>query len=382
MTRRTLKLSRRSALLGIGALTLASTRTAFGQSAAHNKKLIVIILRGALDGLAAVPKLDDRHIRALRKDLIPENANPLKDGFALHPSLATLHDLFRAGEASVLHAVAGPYRDRSHFLAQDLLEAGTTEDVTSDGWLNRALQFAPQPLSAVSIGPSAPLILRGAARAATWSPPALSEADDDTIARLMRLYESDELLGPALQEAVALGDIAGGNMQANRRGNPAVQSLTAAGRLLSTDGGPDIAVVPVNGWDTHANQPGVLANRLGQLDQGIAALKKELGEVWQTTAIAIVTEFGRTVRQNGTRGSDHGTAGAAFLLGGAISGGKMLGDWPGLGPSDLYEARDLRAASDLRSLFKTLLERQFGFEPAALARQVFPNSETVRSISI
>ena len=382
MTHRKIRISRRSALLGLSALTFASTRTAFGQSAASSKKLVIVILRGALDGLAAVPKLDDPHIRGYRKDLIPAGAKPLSEGFALHPSLKIVHELFRAGEASIVHAVAGPYRDRSHFLAQDLLEAGTLNDVTSDGWLNRALQFAPQPLSAVSIGPSSPLILRGAANTSTWSPPALPEADDDTVARLMRLYEGDDLLGPALQEAVALGDVADGNMARGAGRNEALQSLSAAGRLLSAQGGPDIAVVPIGGWDTHANQSGVLNNRLRQLDDGIAALKKELGAGWQNAAVAVVTEFGRTVRQNGTRGTDHGTAGAAFLLGGAISGGRILGDWPGLAPGALYESRDLMPASDLRALFKGLLEHQFGFDPTALAKNVFPNSGTIRSLSI
>lgn len=366
----------------MGALTFASTRTAFGQTAANNNKLVIVILRGALDGLAAVPKLDDPHIRALRKDLVPENALPLGDGFALHPSLETVHQMFGRGEASVLHAVAGPYRDRSHFLAQDLLEAGTQEVVSSDGWLNRALQVAPQPMKAVSIGPSSPLILRGNAAAATWSPPTLPEADEDTVARLMTLYERDELLGSALRDAVALSDITGGDMKTKSPGDPALQSLSGAGRLLSAPGGPDIAVVPIGGWDTHANQSGILTNRLRQLDRAIDAMKQELGSVWQTTAVAIVTEFGRTARQNGTRGSDHGTAGTAIMVGGAISGGKVLGDWPGLGAEDLYESRDLKATTDLRSLFKGLLMQQFGFDPKTLGQRVFPDSQTVRSISV
>ena len=382
MTRRTIRLSRRSALFGLGALTLASTRTAFGQSAADGKKLVIVILRGALDGLAAVPKLDDPHLRGYRRNLVSEDALTLADGFALHPSLKTVHELFGAGDASIVHAVAGPYRERSHFLAQDLLEAGTLEDVTSDGWLNRALQFAPQPLSAVSIGPSAPLILRGEANISTWSPPALPEVDDDTIARLIGLYEGDDVLGPALQEAVALDAVMDGNMPRGRGRNIAAQSLSAAGRLLAAPGGPDIAVVPIGGWDTHAGQVGALSGRLRQLDGGIGALKKQLGPAWQNTAVAIVTEFGRTVRQNGTRGTDHGTAGAAFLLGGSISGGHLLGDWPGLAPGALYQSRDLMPANDLRAIFKGLLELQFGFGPPALAKNVFPGSTAIRALAV
>lgn len=382
MTHRKLSITRRSALLGMGALTFASTRAAFGETAANGNKLVIVILRGALDGLAAVPKLDDSHLHGYRKDLIPADARRLTGGFGLHPALEQMHGMFLAGEASILHAVAGPYRDRSHFLAQDLLEAGTLSDVTSDGWLNRALQSAPVPLSAVSIGPTTPLILRGSHSAGSWSPPALPEAGDDTIARLMKIYENDMLLGPALQEAVALEDIAGGGMQRAGRGNDYKQALSAAGRLLAAPGGPDIAVTSLGGWDTHAGQTGALNNRLRLLDEAIGALKQELGTAWQKTAVAIVTEFGRTVRQNGTRGTDHGTAGAAFLLGGAIKGGKILGDWPGLKPSDLYENRDLRPANDLRGLFKGLLDKQFGFGAKALGSDIFPSSSSVRAIAV
>ena len=382
MTKRPLTLTRRSALIGVGALTLASTRTAFGQPAAGGKKLVVVILRGALDGLAAVPPLNDPHLAGYRRHITPKDALSLDQGFGLHPSLKTVHAWYRSGAASILHAAAGPYRDRSHFLAQDLLEAGTRDDVTSDGWLNRALQSAPQPLSAVSIGPSAPLILRGTASTTTWSPPALPEASDDTVSRLMRLYEGDSLLGPALEKAVALGDVAGGDMARARRGNDYVVALAAAGRLLAAEGGPDIAVVPLSGWDTHANQIGTLNNRLRQLDTGLSGLKDELGALWQDTAIAVVTEFGRTVRENGTRGTDHGTAGTAFLLGGAISGGRVLGDWPGLASSALYDGRDLAPANDLRALFKGLLEKQFGFEPATLAADVFPGSADLAALRL
>ena len=382
MTHRKIHLTRRSALLGMGALTFASTGAAYGQSAAGGKKLVIVILRGALDGLAAVPRPGDSDLKSYRKGLIPAKARPLADGFALHPSLETLYDWYQAGDASFVHAVAGPYRDRSHFLAQDLLEAGTRDDVTSDGWLNRALQHAPQTLSAVSIGPSAPLILRGKASATTWSPPTLPEADDDTIARLMRLYEGDDLLGPALEQAVMLSDVAGETMKGAGRGNNYHVSLSAAGRLLAAPGGPDIAVVPLGGWDTHANQPGTLNNRLGQLDAGLAKLKTELGSIWLKTAIVVVTEFGRTVRQNGTRGTDHGTAGAAFVLGGAVSGGKILGDWPGLKAHDLYDGRDLRPANDMRALFKGVLEQQFGFGGNELSHKVFPNTAGLTSLRI
>lgn len=373
---RALSLTRRTLVTALGAVgvTLLSPVGARGKTS--GAKLIVVVLRGALDGLAAVPKIDDPYIRRHRPNLVPQNALALQEGFALHPSLQTLHTLFQSGDAAIVHAIAGPWRDRSHFRAQDLLESGTDAIVTKDGWLNRALQVAPTPLKAVSIGPAQPLIIRGKAAASSWSPPMLPEASDDTINRLMDLYADDPLLGPALSEAINVDQIAG-NDKSKLRGNQFVSPMGAAGRLLATPGGPDIAVVSLGGWDTHANQNGVLANRLRQLDLGIAKMGEELATVWNKTTIAIVTEFGRTVRQNGGRGTDHGTGGVAFLVGGAVKGRQIYGAWPGLAPNQLFENRDLYPANDMRGLFTSVLREQFGLSARDTERTVFPGSRGV-----
>ncbi len=340
---------------------------------------MVVILRGAMDGLAAVPKPNDPHIRSHRPNLIANNALALQDGFALHPNLATVHSNFTAGDAAIVHALAGPWRNRSHFKAQDLLESGTEKTVLKDGWLNRALQVSPTPLKAVSIGPAQPLILRGKAQVASWSPAVLPEANEDTVNRLLDLYADDPLLGPALAEAIKVDQIAG-NAAKGLRGNQYVAPMGAAARLIAADDGPDIAVVSLGGWDTHANQNGVLGNRLKQLDLGLAKLKQDLGPHWSKSAIVVVTEFGRTVRQNGGRGTDHGTGGVGLVLGGAVNGGRILGDWPGLAPNQLYQNRDLYPANDMRGLLASLLQEQFGFSKSGLTRTVFPGSEGVRMI--
>ncbi len=375
MTIRLNTFTRRAILAGIGGVTLASSAGALAApSAAGGNKMVLVILRGAMDGLGAVPRISEDRLRDYRRDLVSNQSLDLSDGFALNPALKTLHQLYQSGDASILHAVAAPHRNRSHFLAQDLLETGTQGDIVEDGWLNRALQAAPVPLTAVSIGSTTPLVLRGKAAITSWSPPVLPEADDGTIARLMDMYANDEVLGPALLAATEIDEVAG-DMMERQRGTPKdAILLSAAGRLLSAEDGPDIAVVALTGWDTHANQNGALGRRLGDLDAGLAALKTELGAAWNKTQIAVVTEFGRTVRQNGTRGTDHGTAGAAFLLGGAVKGGKILGDWPGLEEGQLYENRDLRPATDLRGLFKAVLAEQFGFGAQTLASHVFPDS--------
>lgn len=376
--------NRRTVVAGLGAVTFASTRSAIAQDAGGGGgKLVIVILRGALDGLAAAPPTGEERVAQYRPQLITQSNLPITDGFSLHPALENLHALYGKGEAAVMHAAAGPWRDRSHFRAQDLLESGTSGDVLNDGWLNRAMTVAPTPLTAVSIGGVTPLILRGPAMTTSWSPSVLPEADDDTIARLLDLYEADELLGPALAQAVAMDeDLAMEGGRGRSRGNDFQTPLAAAGRLLTAENGADIAVVSLGGWDTHANQTATLNRRLGQLDKGLKALQAELGGYWQNTMIAVATEFGRTIRQNGTKGTDHGTGGVAFALGGAVAGGRLLGDWPGLAPTALYENRDLYPANDLRGLFKGMLEAQFGLSARDLSITVFPDSASIASLSV
>lgn len=386
----TLALNRRTLLLS-GSVGLAATlitpaaRAATPQS--QGRKLIVVILRGAMDGLAALPKIDDADIRQHRAALIDPKATPLSDGFALHSAMPTLAAMYKAKEAAFVPAFAGPYRERSHFEAQDLLECGEVNRVTSDGWLNRALQKAPAAYAAVSIGPAQPLILRGAAsRTTSWSPDVLPEASDDTLARLLDLYENDPILRPSLAAAMGADAVAGGmdpmNM-AGGRGGPGqyVPQLQAAGKFLAQPEGPEVAVVSLEGWDTHTQQNGLLQQRFTALDNGIKSLKVSLGDTWKKTALVAVSEFGRTVRVNGGQGTDHGTGGIAILAGGAIKGGRMYGDWPTLKSSALFENRDLMPTVDARSVFKGLLRDQLGWAANDLDTAVFHDSAAARAIT-
>ena len=374
-------LQRRSLLLGGCAATIAlAAGRARAATPTDGRKLVMVILRGAMDGLAALPKLDDPHIRGHREALIDEGARTLGEGFALHSAFSNLEAMYRSGEAGFIPAVAGPYRERSHFAAQDLLECGHERVASEDGWLNRALQVAPAPCAAVSIGAMQPLVLRGpSAATSSWSPPVQPEASEDTIMRLMDLYEGDALLAPALAAAIDAREVAGemeGMGRRRGRGGPAqyAQLMTAAGKFLAADGGPEIAVVSLEGWDTHAGQNNALNQRFGALDASLAALKTELGAAWAKTAVIAVTEFGRTVRVNGARGTDHGTAGLVILAGGAVKGGQMWGDWPGLAPNQMFENRDLAPTMDLRAAFKGLLRDHLGWEAGALNATVFPDS--------
>ncbi len=385
-------LTRRSALLGLGgAFTLGRASLAFAAPAAtlHDRRLVVVILRGALDGLSAVAPYGDPDLAALRAPLLP--GLPGTEGglldlggfYGLHPALAGLHGLYAASQLLVVHAVAGDWRSRSHFDAQDYLESGADRRMTS-GWLNRAALALPGAARAgvaapLAVGPNVPLLLRGTAAVDNWQPRGFRQPDPDLYGRLVAMHRPDPVTGPAI--AAGLHDrgftdavLAGAEAPHNRGSFPALAA--AAGRLLAAADGPRIAALEIGGWDTHAGQASRLAaggGPLRQLDQGLVALRETLGAAWLRTAVLVMTEFGRTVRVNGTNGTDHGTATVAFVLGGAVAGGRVRANWPGLAPDRLFEARDLQPTTDLRSVAKGLLAGHLGLSDTALAG-VFPNS--------
>ncbi len=380
-------------LFGPG-LSLAAARLGGEQ------RFVVVILRGALDGLAAVPPYADPEYRRLRGPLAlaapgsADGALDLNGRFGLHPALAPLHAMYRAGEMTVFHAVATPYRSRSHFDGQDVLENGVTSArALKDGWLNRALSLLGGERLGLAVGQSIPLILRGDIPVASWAPADMPGLDSDFLSRLAALYERDAVLGPALaqgRQAQAMADEALGDPRraqgrmsgekvyvANRGPQPMRVVAEAAGRLLAAENGARVAVLEVGGWDTHANQGvlnGPLANRLADLAGGLKALQDSLGPAWRHTVVAVATEFGRTVAVNGTGGTDHGTGGAAFLLGGAVTGGLVIARWPGLAANQLYEGRDLAPTLDLRSVMKGVLSDHLGLPAEAIERVVFPDS--------
>jgi len=374
-------------LAGIGAgLTVAHPflpmRMAFADTL-ENKKLMVVILRGAMDGLAAVvPYGDKGYAKARGAMALPQNDETLinLDGFfAMHSALKPLAELYKKKELLVYHASATPYRKRSHFDAQDLLENGTDKPHgISSGWLNRSISSLSKPLDAIAIGSSVPLALQGNANVGSWAPSVLPSVDDDFMSRVENMYKSDPLLLNAFVNAQEMKDM-GGNMQGAKRGSKAfVGMMKKAAGFMADDDGANIATVEIGGWDTHANQglqKGRLANNFKILAEGITAFKQDMGEAWKDTAVVTITEFGRTVKGNGTGGTDHGTASVAFLAGGSVNGGKVIGDWPGL--NKLYDGRDLLPVNDLRALLKSLLQQQLSISKQDLDKAIFPNSRHV-----
>jgi uncharacterized protein (DUF1501 family) len=401
--------TRRELLLGSGVLFAWAFAPRIARAEGRDPRFLTIVLRGALDGLAAVAPVGDpdwiklRGDNALRLDgKLP--ALPLDGFFALNPAMPKVHGLYQAGEAIVVHAAATPYRDRSHFDGQDVLESGLPKPGAVDsGWLNRALtglepsgRASARGRQAFAVGPVSPLVVRGPAPVLSWTPPRLPPVSDETAMRLLELYRhTDPTLARVLEDRLGLAAVAraGGIPNNPDAKGPAIQgggieqvrayfaeAAGAAAKFLASPDGPRIGALALDGWDTHVNEGAVsgrLAGLLGALDGAIAAIKTNMGEAWSETVVALITEFGRTAHVNGNDGTDHGTATVALLAGGALKGGRVIANWPGLKESDLYEKRDLKPTTDLRTVLKGLLKDHLRADDRALAAEVFPGSETV-----
>ena len=400
-------LSRRSLLsfgaaAGLAAFSLpAWTRAAFA-AAATDKRFVLVILRGGLDGLASAPPYGDPAYERARGDLAIDTGSDgilkLDETFGLNPFLKNFEAFYKKGELAVVHALASPYRERSHFDAQNVLENGTTLANSDKGWLNRALTplNLTNPTQALAVAQSVPVVLQGEHQVSSWMPNVLPEVSQDYLDRVLALYDGDPVLRDALAQGLQVRDMANAGhdgetpmasaemMRGARAPNNLVPLAKTAGELIAKSDGPRVAVLEATGWDTHAAQgtdDGQLARRLENLDQAMAAFATALGSTWSNTAVVLVTEFGRTVAPNGTSGTDHGTGGAAFVLGGAVKGGQVIADWPGLGQSALYQGRDLKPTTDMRAIFKAALISHMGVDEAAIEADVFPDSRAIAPLT-
>jgi uncharacterized protein (DUF1501 family) len=395
-SRTSLATTRRSLLLGGASFAAWAYLPKFARAAdGRDPRLIVVILRGALDGLATVAPVGDPDYAGLHGGIAltsdgPHAAVMLDSFFALHPSMPEFSRMYKDKHAAVIHAVATPYRDRSHFDGQDVLESGFAgPGRVQSGWLNRALEALPRGervMNGLAIGPTTPLVLRGAAPTLGWAPVTLPTAADDTAMRLVELYRHrDPALAEALSqglqlEKVALGDDMKPKPNTNAIGGMRLVARGAA-KLMVADDGPRIAALAFDGWDTHANEGGPvgrLAQLLSGLDGALAEFESGFGEHWRDTVVVVATEFGRTAKINGTEGTDHGTGTVALIAGGAVKGGRVISDWPGLKLANLYEARDLAPTTDLRAVLKGVLRDHLGLNERVLAEKVFPDSAMVK----
>ena len=396
--------NRRQALIGSASLFVAAALPHWASAATRDPRLIVIILRGALDGLGAVAPVGDPDFLRQRGALALQTAGdkaalPLDALFALNPALPTFKKLYDAKQALFVQAVATPYRERSHFDGQDVLESGQPgPGFTRDGWLNRFIAALPArgvraAGEGLGVGATAPLILRGAAPVLGWAPQNITPASDDFANRLLDLYgQRDPLLQKALAEGLhveALARDSGMGGDERPKGGPDSapgmrQAAQGAAKLMRAPDGPRIAALSFEGWDTHANEGpagGRLAQLLSGLDGAFEELQSGLGEAWGSTIVVAITEFGRTVRINGTAGADHGVGTLALLAGGAVKGGRGIYDWPGLADAKLYQNRDLMPTTDLRAVLKGVLAEHFDASTGLLGTSAFPDSAAVKPLA-
>ncbi|THD63528.1 DUF1501 domain-containing protein [Phenylobacterium sp.] len=414
-----LNLSRRGVLASAAGFGLSLQLMAVPAMAAdgdlNKRKVIVVICRGGMDGLSVAPPIGDGEYHGLRGGLaLTDAALPVDGTFALHPQLTSVHALAKAGEARIVPAIATPDRARSHFEAQDVLETGAAGVYsTTSGWLNRAVETISvhRKVDALSVGPTAPLILRGKVQTASWSPGRSVDAEARLPTLLQDLYRDDDLLGPALARGLATETMAkdataglsgaqpsgmmgmvgssagaGAGPKAGAGGaQPGREAARTLGQSLAgfmrEPGGPTVAAISLDGFDSHANQANLLTQRLAYLDAVLDGVHQGLGPEWKNTVVLVATEFGRTARANGTGGTDHGTGSTALILGGALKGNGIVGDWPTLKQQALFENRDVAPTLDMRGLFKGVLADHMGVDRTALETTVFPNSAAARPVT-
>lgn len=378
---------RRELLTGLAALMGCSVVSLGPTSARANpskKKLIFVILRGGMDGLAAVAPVGDPAYASARQAMALDASRllPLSGPFALHPAFSSIHSWYKEGTLSFVQAAGLAYQKRSHFDAQDVLENGSTRPGHfHTGWLNRALRDRPNA-QGLAVGHRIPLVLRGAESVSTVDLLRTKDARLGLLDFVEELWEQDPHLSTALHQGLlgrdrvraAQGDT---DLTSLKKKNRVKQSLSILGAMLSEPEAPQVAVLEFGGWDTHANQGGIsggLAAKFKQLSEGLAALKKGLGPTWNDTVVVTCSEFGRTVASNGTKGTDHGSGGLVMLAGGGVRGGAVHGDWPGLQRSALHQGRDLRTTTDMRSVFKSVLHEHLEVSMTTLNTHVFPDS--------
>lgn len=378
-------ISRRDFLLGacaLGGTLILQSKLSFA-FANTDQRLMVVILRGGMDGLGAIAPVGDKNYHDARGALaLPDNVLlPMGGIFAMHQSMQPLHDLYQKKEMIVLHATATPYRERSHFDAQDLLENGTAKPHgLSTGWLGRSIKALGGDWQGLVIGSTVPLMMQGSKAVQSWSPSHLPQVDDDFLSRVGYMYQHDPILSSVLNDR--LNPEAGKDADRQNGKMQFMSMMKSAAGFLSQAKGPRIATIDVTGWDTHAGQGtanGRLPQALATLSEGIAAFRTGMGPMWKNTVVVAVTEFGRTVHVNGTNGTDHGTGGTAFLLGGNVSGGRVIGDWPGLASNNLYEERDLYPANDTRSLLKSVMMDHLHLPENQLDSEIFPGSNSAKA---
>ncbi|MXP27016.1 DUF1501 domain-containing protein [Altererythrobacter indicus] len=341
------------------------------------KRFIFIIQRGAADGLGTVGAVGDPYFESLRGSLAQDfkGGRKLDSTFTLHPALSGVGDLFTRKEALFIHAVASPYRDRSHFDGQDVLERGSVKPhQLTTGWLNRLIPLLDSGgARALAFGATMPAALQGKNPATTYGFSSFRDASNATLERVAEMYQGDMQLHPLWTEAVAAERLARAAGKTDR-----TRKLTGefVAKMIGSENGPRIAMIETDDWDTHYGQSRRLQSRLRELDSLITGLRSGLGQTWKDSLVLVATEFGRTAAVNGTGGTDHGQGSVAMLFGGTLAGGKVVADFPGLGKTELYEGRDLRPTLRLDNLISSAISQHFALDAQLVSKALFPFTRT------
>ena len=334
------------------------------------KNLIWVVLRGALDPLHTIVPRNDNDLMALRPTLYPaikDQLLALNNDFGFHPKLANLHTLYQNKQCLPIVAVSSGYQNRSHFEGQDHLETGQAINDTNNGWLARAIDV--QQSKALALANATPVSLRGSRNASTWYPNNLKDADEELYSQLSKMYQNDESLLTSLEKGLELKGLVNKQDKTNKTGKFAALCKNC-GELMIQSADINCAMLEVGGWDTHNRQANRLNQQLAMLDEGLLQLKTSLAHEWDNTIVVVATEFGRTAKENGTQGTDHGSASAMLLLGGKVNGGQVLGKWPGLKPQELFEGRDVMPTSNSFGWLAAVLQQHWQFSKQDL-QQVF-----------
>ena len=361
-------MKRRNFLKGsLGTLyMMASPNMAFPDVKLPEKRLLVVLLRGGLDGLAAVPPLADKNLSKIRKDVLVQGANDLDGFFGIHPNLKFLENEYHSGNAAFVHATSFPYTGRSHFDGQNIMETGSEQAyAVTSGWVGRAMNAAGFSSLAVSL--PIPIILRGNEVNSNYFPTNFSKATKKEYAEVEKMWKSDSQLNGMLK------DISSRDTMKHGRGDTIDLVGYAASQMHKTNG-PRVGLLEIDGFDTHAlqgNEQGEHAELLEDLDNILRVFKERMGPLYDDTAIVTVTEFGRTAFENGTQGTDHGWASSMILAGGLVKGKQVVSDWPGLSKRNLFEDRDLTMTIDARDIYAEVIKTVFDLEDDVISEHVF-----------
>ena len=361
-------MKRRNFLKGsLGTLyMMASPNMAFPDVKLPEKRLLVVLLRGGLDGLAAVPPLADKNLSKIRKDVLVQGANDLDGFFGIHPNLKFLENEYHSGNAAFVHATSFPYTGRSHFDGQNIMETGSEQAyAVTSGWVGRAMNAAGFSSLAVSL--PIPIILRGNEVNSNYFPTNFSKATKKEYAEVEKMWKSDSQLNGMLK------DISSRDTMKHGRGDT-IDLVGYAASQMHKANGPRVGLLEIDGFDTHAlqgNEQGEHAELLEDLDNILRVFKERMGPLYDDTAIVTVTEFGRTAFENGTQGTDHGWASSMILAGGLVKGKQVVSDWPGLSKRNLFEDRDLTMTIDARDIYAEVVKTVFDLEDDVISEHVF-----------